>query len=74
MYTIILKLDGSYACEGRLQDGTERWIEKDVRSAIKSMKQFAKVMNGAKIKKKDIKFYQCRPVNQVEIVPWQPGK
>lgn len=64
MYTITQLEDGTFWCEGRLQDGTERWSEASLDAAIKSMKTFAKVMNGTKIKKKDIEFYRREPVNQ----------
>jgi len=63
MYIIIEK-DGKYYCEGRLQDGTERWEESTLREAIKSMIQFAEVSNGMKIKKRDIQF--LRPVQVVK--------
>lgn len=59
MYTIIELPNGTYRCKGRLQDGTERWErwnESTLDAAIKSMKKFAKVLNGVKIKKRDITY------------------
>lgn len=58
MYTIYRMQDGTYHCEGRLQDGTERWISSSLESAIESMKKFAKTMNGTKLKKKGIVFFE----------------
>jgi hypothetical protein len=63
-----------FNCECRLQDGTERWTETTLETAIRSVKKFAKVMNGTKIKKKDITF--LKPQEKIETV-WilfHPGK
>lgn len=72
MYEIFLTPDGKYHCYGRLQDGTENWIEPDLKAAIKSMKKFAKVMNGAKIKKKHITFLRPVQVARVEYERYNP--
>jgi hypothetical protein len=69
MYTIF-KTDGTFHCEGRLQDGTERWTKPTLEEAIKSMKHFAKVMNGMKIKKKDIQFFESKEVVERKWVPF----
>ena len=73
MYTIYLLLSGKFYCMGKLQDGTERWEEDTLEEAIKSMKSFAKALNGTKIKKKDIEFFKERACEVSEFVPWQPG-
>ncbi len=72
MYIIFKNQDGTFHCHGRIQDGTERWIKPTLEEAVKSMKQFAKLMNGMKIKKKDITFLQ--PIEKVitEWVKWEP--
>ena len=72
MYTIIRALDGTFKCQFRLQDGTEFYTEPTVEKAIEHAKTFAKVMNGAKIKKKDITFLQEKKVTETELVPWIP--
>lgn len=70
MYTIFQLADGTYECQGKLQDGTERWSEPTLEAAIKTMKNFAKVMNGTKLKKKNIVFYRAEPViNWVQFKP-----
>lgn len=71
MYTIIRGLDGKFYCQGKLQDSTERWEEADLEAAIKSMKRFAKTMNGEKkLKKKGILFLQEQAVIETKLVPW----
>ncbi len=46
MYRIIYGRDGKYHCEGRLQDGTERWTNDTLDEAVDSLKKFARTMNG----------------------------
>lgn len=72
MYTIYQMADGTYACVGKLQDGTERWTECTLAKAVASMIQFAKVMNGSKIKKKQISFYRqvTRNLPTSAFEPW----
>lgn len=76
MYTIVKRLDGTYLCMGRLQDGTERWEEKSLDAAVKSLKKFAKTMNGArgehKLKRKGITFLKEQQVSEIKCVPWNP--
>ena len=74
MYTIVKGMDGRFHCQGRLQDGAERWIKDTLDEAVASMKKFARVLNGTKIKKKDITFLQERPAAGVECVPWDPWR
>lgn len=74
MYTIILRRDGKYHCQFRLQDGTERYVEDSLEAAIEHAKTFAKVMNGVKIKKKDITFLREELAQEVKLVPWNTGK
>lgn len=71
MYTIILGKDGKYHCEGRIQDGTERWVCDSLEDAVKKMKCHAKIMNGTKIKKKHIVFLRERTV-PVDYEEWHP--
>lgn len=77
MYTIIVK-DGKYHCEGKVQDGTERWTEDTLEAAVKSMKTHAKVMNGTKIKRKHIRLLVPESVVRTEFreveMPRKPGK
>ena len=68
MYRIIQKLDGTFRCEVVIQDGTERWTETDLETAKEKIKSAAKVLNGTKIKKKDIELYREEPVTQTRIV------
>lgn len=72
MYAICKGDDGKFYCHGRLQDGTERWVKNTLEEAIKSMKQFAKSMNGQKIKKKNIEYLQTATVAEVKAIPWDP--
>lgn len=60
MYQIFCNPDGTFDCIGRLQDGTEHWKEVTLEAAIKSLKQFAKTMNGTKIKKRGIAYYKLK--------------
>lgn len=70
VYTIYLLDDGTCQCEGKIQDGTERWTDISLESAIEHMKRFAERVNGTKIKKKDIKYYRKEFVyNYVEFKP-----
>lgn len=70
MYQIVLGLDGKYYCICRVQDGTERWTESDLETAVTKVKEFAKVMNGTKIKRKEISFFKEIVVQKSEYVPW----
>lgn len=72
MYKIIRLLNGTFACQFRLQDGTEYYTETTLEKAIAHAKLFAKVMNGMKIKKRDIEFYREEPIVKNELVPWTP--
>ncbi len=72
MYTIIKKLDGTFACQFRLQDGTEYYTESTIKAAIAHAIRFAKVMNGTKITKGAISFYEERQVQNIDLVPWKP--
>ena len=73
MYTIVELPSGKYECQGRIQDGTEYWTCDTLEEAIKSMKQFAKFMNGAtKLKKKHIRFLHQQQVIRTEYVEFRP--
>ena len=74
MYTIYCRLDGTFTCEGMLQDGRETWISLSLAEAVKSLKQFAKVMNNTKIKKSGIAIYQEKRVQQSVWVPVKAAK
>ena len=79
MYEIYVRSNGTCACCGRLQDGTERWEEPTIETAYKSMKLFAKIMNNTKIKKKNIAVFDEKPVQKVdwvprEYVPYKPSR
>lgn len=54
MYTIIRKKDGTFECQCKIQDGTEYWIKKTEVSAIRSMIQAARTLNGTYIRSDDI--------------------
>lgn len=58
MYHVIQQKDGSWACEGRLQDSTERWSRPTLALAIQSMIRFARVTNGSIIRQKDINVHE----------------
>ena len=72
MYTIIKLLNGKYLGQFRLQDGTERYTFDTLEEAIKEAIQFARVLNGTKIKRKSITFLQEQPVTEIQYVPWSP--
>lgn len=79
MYTIFKGTDGKFHCEGRLQDGTERWTKDTLDEAVESLKQFAETMNGAKgphrLKRKHISYYESVQVVKTEwIKKPMPGK
>ena len=59
MYTIVKRLNGTFLCIGKLQDGTERWEEQSLDTAVQSLKKFAKTMNGARGKL--TVYYRCPP-------------
>jgi len=71
MYRITRKIAGGYACEGMLQDGTERWKEDEITEAIKSMVSFAKTMNNTDITTNDIEFYEEYPTQAVQVRPYE---
>jgi hypothetical protein len=68
MYRITKLLCGFYWCECQLQDGNERFQERTLEDAIDAVKKFAKVMNGTKIKKKDIAFFKEEMVKPTTTV------
>lgn len=72
MYTIYQMPDGTYSCEGRLQDGTERWTKPTLEEAIKSMKGFARTMNNTKLKKRQITYLRPVQVVKQEYEPFNP--
>jgi hypothetical protein len=72
MYKIIALSVGTFRCVGQLQDGIERWDMPTLSEAIKSMKQFAKTMNGMKIKKKNIEFLRIEEVRETRLVQYKP--
>ncbi len=71
MYRIIKKANGTYAVEATIQDGVERWEEGTLKSAIKSLKKAAPVLNGpdAKCRKRDIAYFEERIVKTTQLVP-----
>jgi hypothetical protein len=71
VYDIYAMLDGTFRCHGRIQDGTERWQSPTMEEAVKSMKTHAKVMNGTKIKRKDIRFWKEAVVQESKFVPME---
>lgn len=67
MYTIFVNDNGTCSCHGSLQDGTEKWEAANLTAAVQSMKDFAKTMNGAKIKKRrDITY--LKPTLETRVV------
>lgn len=68
MYEIMRGTCGKYHCTGRLQDGTERWSEDSLDAAVKSLKRFARVMNGTKIKRSQIDYYENRMVDTPRVM------
>ena len=75
MYWITKLLNGKFYCEGRVQDGTERWEEPTLEKAVKSMKVFAKMCNRDKrLGVKDIRFFQICKVGEEDttIRDWCP--
>ena len=54
MYEIYERADGKWNVCCMIQDGTERWEEADLETAIKSLKKAAKTLNNSVIKRKDI--------------------
>lgn len=66
MYQIFRDMDGKYHCAGRLQDGTERWTCNTLDEAVQSLKDFARAANGDTIKRKQISYYEERPIRATE--------
>lgn len=64
MYWIREKLDGSFDCSYRIQDGTEYFTEPSMSLAISKMVQAARFMNGGVITKDDISFSVEREVHR----------
>lgn len=60
MYTIIRLLNGKWAVECRIQDGTERWQEDSRKEAVRSLIRAAKTLNGSHIHEGDIEFLEQR--------------
>jgi hypothetical protein len=58
MYTITERLDGTYLCECRVQDGTERWTEPDMESAVASMARASCGLLNTEITAADIDFFR----------------
>jgi hypothetical protein len=73
MYHVIQQKDGTWACEGRLQDSTERWDRPNLASAIQSMIRFARTGNGSIITQKDISVqaYVEEPTRLVTDAQWE---
>lgn len=61
MYSITRMLDGSWYCECRIQDGTERWSHKSRQEAVHSLISGARTLNGSYIREDDIAFYEQPP-------------
>lgn len=56
MYSIVEKLDRTWVCEVRIQDGIERFTEQSRQEAIFSVIKSARILNGTYITEKDIEF------------------
>lgn len=56
MYIITRLRSGGYECSCRIQDGVEHYKEKDLETAIESLINSAKVLNGTTITEEDIYF------------------
>lgn len=62
--------DGTWWCEVRIQDGTERWSKPTRLEAVRSVISGARVLNGSYITEKDISFHaQEEPVTVVRCGP-----
>lgn len=71
MYRIIEKNDGQFLCLCGIQDGTERWLEKDRQLAEEELIKAARVLNGMYITRQDIKYeYEmcCKPNPQDKLL------
>lgn len=73
MYRIANNGYGVYFVECGIQDGTERWEEHDLEAAIKSLKHAAKWLNGTKLKRKDIEYFEVVPPREVKV-QWKKAK
>jgi hypothetical protein len=60
MYSIVKLLDGKFFCTYHLQGGRESFYTFSLKGAVQELKLAAKVGNGVKIKKRDIKFFAER--------------
>lgn len=58
MYTIIRLLNGEWAIECRIQDGTERWRKPTRKAAIQSLISAARTLNGSYITEDSITFME----------------
>lgn len=68
MWSIFVQGDGTFDCECRVQDGTERWKEESMAVAVKSVIKAALVLNNHKITKKDIAVYDAVQVVETKWV------
>lgn len=64
MYWIREKIDGSFECSYRIQDGTEYFTESSLSAAIGKMIMCAKFMNNGDITEDDISFSVEREVHR----------
>lgn len=72
MYRITLCVNGLYHCMIRYQDGNHQWYVKDIKTAIKEMKQSASAYNhDDKLKTSEISFFreEKKLVEQVTDIP-----
>lgn len=73
MYEITKGLDDKLHCSVRYQDGTERWVETDLKIAINAVRNVARTLNNDHITKKHIRFTREVATTKVivEEVPWK---
>lgn len=66
MYQLYEQPDGTYVGYCRIQDGTEKFTAPNLKEAVKSMKEHARLLNGKQnLKKRDIALY--RQLHQVVV-------
>lgn len=67
-YRVVKQLDGSWLASYMTQDGWEREVCDTREDAVAACKRGARIMNGVKIKKKDISFGETFRIVSEEII------
>ena len=67
MYTITEMRDGTWYCECRIQDGTERWSKPTRKLAVQSLISAARMLNNSYIPESVITFLKEGPPEPIKV-------